>query len=130
MFLSICRSQLVKKQTILPQLRIEKLEKRVATIYKPAKTAMQSGMEGTRFWKIKFDTTEKFENPLIGWTSSNDPVQAVRLKFDSSDSAIEFCRKNEWHYEVVQPKQRTWKMKTYAENFKYSTGPLRQIKTK
>ena len=39
-------------------------------VYSPAKNAMQSGTFQTRYWKIAFDTQERWENPLMGWTSS------------------------------------------------------------
>ena len=120
---------LIKKEPLIPQ-PVEEVLKRTATIYKPAKTAMQSGLEQTRNWKLKFDVLGKFENPLIGWTSSADPVQALRMKFDSKSSAIKFCERNGWNYKVQEPLQREWKLKSYAENYKHSTGPLRIAKTK
>eukprot|EP00834_Sanchytrium_tribonematis_P001570 NODE_39_length_35218_cov_0.479655.p33 type:complete len:146 gc:universal NODE_39_length_35218_cov_0.479655:22921-23358(+) len=122
-------TQLIKKQPSIPQPTGEIL-KRTAIIFKPAKTAMQSGIENTKYWRLKFDTQEKTENPLIGWTSSSDPIQALRLKFNTEDEAVQFCIKNGWDYQVSFPKTRKWKMKAYADNFKYSFGPLRQIKTK
>eukprot|EP00835_Amoeboradix_gromovi_P006388 NODE_739_length_4684_cov_0.601091.p3 type:complete len:131 gc:universal NODE_739_length_4684_cov_0.601091:1811-1419(-) len=120
---------LVNREPIIPQPGIELL-KRTALIYRPTKSAMQSGSEGTSNWRIKWDTEDTFENPLMGWNSSVDPLQAMRIKFESKDKAKSFCEKNGWNYEVQEPKEKKWKMKSYADNFKHSFGPLRQIKTK
>ena len=37
-----------------------------AKIYKPAKTAMQSGMRNTKNWILEFDSMNKTTNPLTG----------------------------------------------------------------
>jgi hypothetical protein len=42
---------------------------RIARIYVPAKNAMQSGNWNTREWRLEFDSQERWENPLMGWTS-------------------------------------------------------------
>lgn len=39
-------------------------------IYKPAKNAMQSGTFDTQKWKLDFENRERWENPLMGWTST------------------------------------------------------------
>ncbi len=38
--------------------------------YSPAKNAMQSGTYQTRYWKIEFETADRWENPVMGWISS------------------------------------------------------------
>ena len=127
------QSSLIKitkeQQPLVPQPS-DQIFKRVAIVYKPAKNAMQSGNEGSREWRLKFNITEKFENPLIGWTSSTDALQALRMKFETKERAVQFCEKNGWEVRIMEPKLRMWKMKTYADNFKHSYGPLRQAKTK
>jgi len=39
-------------------------------IYKPAKNAMQSGTNDTHKWKLDYENQERWENPLMGWTST------------------------------------------------------------
>merc|ERR1712128_402443 len=51
----------------------ERLERQVR-IYKPAKNAMQSGTAGIKRWKIEFDNQQRWENHLMGWSSTADPV--------------------------------------------------------
>ena len=48
----------------------EHIKTRRVRIYQPAKNAMQSGTSNTKLWQIEFETRERWENPLIGWTSS------------------------------------------------------------
>jgi NADH dehydrogenase (ubiquinone) Fe-S protein 4 len=48
----------------------ENLKLRTARIYRPAKTAMQSGLDNTRFWKMDWNADARWENPLMGWVSS------------------------------------------------------------
>lgn len=79
------------------------LTDRRAHIYRPAKTAMQSGKQGQNQWFLNFDTCEKWKNPLIGYTSrfflsflvtfSGDPVQSLRLSFDTQEEAETFAIK-------------------------------------
>jgi NADH dehydrogenase (ubiquinone) Fe-S protein 4 len=47
----------------------EELKYHSVRIYKPAKTTMQSGTNANKLWRIDFDTTKKWHNPLMGWAS-------------------------------------------------------------
>ena len=56
----------------------------VARIFKPAKTAMQSGEGRTKEWVLEFAPASPREiEPLMGWTSSGDMRQQVQLRFDT-----------------------------------------------
>ena len=46
-------------------------------IYKPAKTAMQSGQRNTKEWVLETEPAPKEIDPLMGWTSSRDTMQQV-----------------------------------------------------
>lgn len=48
----------------------EHIKTRKVHIFVPAKTAMQSGSNSTKKWKMDFDTRERWENPLMGWAST------------------------------------------------------------
>ncbi|CAG8608268.1 10912_t:CDS:2, partial [Scutellospora calospora] len=72
------------------------LRHRTVRIYKRSKSAMQSGEFNTRHWRIDFDTLGSsggWENPLMGWTSSGDYVQALRMNFASKEDAMHFAEK-------------------------------------
>ena len=61
---------------------------RKAKIYKPSKTAMQSGMRNTRNWLLMFDSLNLGINPLTGWNTSKDTMSEVKLEFLSQDNGI------------------------------------------
>ena len=91
-----------------------------ARIFKPAKTAMQSGEARTKEWVLEFDAEAKREiDPLMGWTSSPDTQSQVRLEFASKDEAIAYAVRNGLAYTVVEPKPRQPVKKSYGENFKF-----------
>lgn len=48
----------------------EHIKDRFVRIYVPTKNAMQSGTHKTKKWKMEFDNRERWENPLMGWTST------------------------------------------------------------
>ncbi|KAI3382989.1 hypothetical protein SNEBB_010647 [Seison nebaliae] len=78
---------------------------RKATIYVPSKNPMQSGTYNCRKWKIQFDTKERWENPLMGWCSSADPLASldVTLEFQSLNDAKVYCERMNYPYEVKEP---------------------------
>ena len=88
-----------------------------AKIYKPSKTAMQSGMKKFDKWMIEFVTDDPGKNPLMGWESSSDTYSELNLEFKSKDLAVEYARKNNIDYEVIEPKERKITKKSYADNF-------------
>lgn len=91
-----------------------------ARIYKPAKTAMQSGTGKKDFWLLEFEqTAQKFVEPLMGWTGSSDTQQQLRLKFESAEKAAAYAESKGYEYEVIQPKPRKFIKKSYADNFKF-----------
>lgn len=108
----------------------EQISTRTVRIYKPAKTAMQSGIRQTKLWKIDFDVIEKWENPMMGWTTSADPLQAMQIKFESKEDAMAYCSRQGWQYVVDEPNETLLKKKSYADNFVYSHGKLKMVRTK
>ena len=67
----------------------------LARIYKPAKTAMQSGRAKTQFWYLEFEqASARSVEPLMGWTSSSDMRQQVKLKFATKEDAIGYAERN------------------------------------
>ncbi|XP_052203402.1 NADH dehydrogenase [ubiquinone] iron-sulfur protein 4, mitochondrial-like isoform X2 [Diospyros lotus] len=75
--------------------------RRRVVIYSPARTATQQGSGKVGQWKINFLSTQKWENPLMGWTSTGDPyanVGEAGLSFDSEEAAKAFAEKHGWEY--------------------------------
>jgi ETC complex I subunit conserved region len=90
-----------------------------ARIFKPAKTAMQSGAR-TRKWVLAYEpATRRQPDPLMGWTSAEDTLNEVQLHFDAKEDAVAFANKNRLDYTVVPPQLTTEKPKSYADNFRY-----------
>lgn len=92
----------------------------LAKIHRPAKTAMQSGRAKSDRWALDFAATEADRiDPLMGWTSSGDMNQQVRLFFDTKDEAIAYAQRQGLTFEVVETKERKRVIKSYAQNFDY-----------
>ncbi len=91
-----------------------------ARIYKPAKTAMQSGLARTREWVLEHEPEAAREvDPLMGWTSSRDMRQQVRLTFETKEEAIAYAERNGLAYTLEEPQARKAVRKAYADNFKF-----------
>ena len=88
-----------------------------AKIYKPSKTAMQSGIKKYDKWILEFITKQTSINPLMGWESSDDTLSELNLQFSSKELAIEYAKKNKIDYEIIEPKKRKILKKSYADNF-------------
>ena len=89
-------------------------------IFKPAKTAMQSGQANTHEWVLEAEPSRKEIDPLMGWTSSRNTMQQVRLFFPTLDEAKAHAEKNGWQYTVEMPHSRPVRPKAYADNFAYT----------
>tara|TARA_B100000029_G_scaffold493818_1_gene556776 strand:- start:406 stop:690 length:285 start_codon:yes stop_codon:yes gene_type:complete len=88
-----------------------------AKIYIPTKTAMQSGKGKTKKWVLEFETLDPTINPLMGWESSNDTLGEVKLEFSSKERAIEYAKKNNIKFKLIEPRIRDFVIKSYEENF-------------
>ena len=88
-----------------------------AKIYKPTKTAMQSGLGKNDKWIIEYITKNPGINPLMGWESSTDTLSELRLEFSTKESAIDYAKKNKIIFEIIEPKQRKILKKSYSDNF-------------
>jgi len=92
----------------------------LARIFKPAKTAMQSGESRTKDWVLEFAPASARElDPLMGWTSSRDMRQQVQLSFDTKEEAVAYAEREGLPYRVYEPKPRRIIRRAYADNFKY-----------
>ena len=88
-----------------------------AKIYKPSKTAMQSGVRNTKKWILEFDTLNTGINPLMGWVTSNDTMSEVKLEFSTKEQAINYARINNIDYYIIEPQKRKMIKKSYSDNF-------------
>ena len=91
-----------------------------ARIYRPAKTAMQSGRAGTEKWVLEYAPSARREaDPLMGWTSSDDTRRQLRLRFSTMEEAVAYAEREGIPFMVEQPHERKLQPKAYADNFKF-----------
>jgi hypothetical protein len=91
----------------------------VARIYKPAKTAMQSGTAKTHYWVLEHEPSSAREiDPLMGWTSSGDMNTQVTLRFETRDEAVAYAEKHKIPYQVFDEQLRAARPKSYSDNFR------------
>ncbi|MEM1381983.1 MAG: ETC complex I subunit, partial [Pseudomonadota bacterium] len=90
----------------------------VARIFKPARTAMQSGTRNTKEWRLEFvSSAAPGVEPLMGWTSSADTTRQVKLDFPTKEDAIRYAQRNAIPFEVEGEKTANEKKIAYADNF-------------
>ena len=90
-----------------------------ARIYQPCQTVMQQGKAKTRHWRLEFEqTAPRTQDPLMGWTSSSDMRQQLRLGFETRDEAIAYAIRNGIAYRVIEPQRPRARKKSYAQNFR------------
>jgi hypothetical protein len=94
----------------------------LARIYRPTKNAMQSGRGGrSRKWLLEYEPASRRDpDPLMGWSSAQDTLNQVQLRFDTLEEAVAFAKKHDLDYALIEPHARTAKSKSYADNFSYN----------
>jgi hypothetical protein len=91
-----------------------------ARIYKPARSAMQSGRANTKEWVLDYEPEQPRNiEPLMGWTSSGDMKQEVHLSFDTKEEAIAFCERESIPYQVFENNPPVRQHMSYSDNFAY-----------
>ncbi|WP_343314000.1 ETC complex I subunit [Brucella sp. BE17] len=92
----------------------------VARIYRPAKTAMQSGKAKTDQWILEFEpeSPRKVE-PLMGYTSSGDMRSQIRLFFDGKEEAVAYATRNTIPYRLFEPHEQKRRQVSYSDNFRF-----------
>jgi hypothetical protein len=91
-----------------------------ARIYKPTRTAMQSGSAQTKDWVLEYEPEAPREiDPLMGWTSSRDMRSQVRLVFQSKEEAVAYAERNGIPYRLAEHQPRAAVGKSYSDNFRF-----------
>ncbi len=92
----------------------------VARIYRPAKTAMQSGKAKTQRWVLDYEPeVPRSVEPLMGYTSSSDMKQQIRMYFDSKEDAVAYAKRSKIPFRVEEPRERAVRGASYSDNFKF-----------
>ena len=53
----------------------------------------------------------------MGWMSSRDTLSEIKLKFATKEQAVNYAKKNNIDYYIIEPQKRKIIKKTYADNF-------------
>jgi ETC complex I subunit-like protein len=89
-----------------------------ARIYKPAKTAMQSGQAKTKEWVLDYEPEEpRVVESLMGWTTSGDMKSQIRLHFATKEEAVAYAQRHGIPYQVQEGKSAPRRGLSYADNF-------------
>lgn len=91
-----------------------------AKIYKPAKSAAQSGRANTALWVLEYEQeTPRRPEAVMGWTSAGDTLNQVRMRFSSKDAAVAFAESRGFDVTLNEEHARKIKPRSYLDNFKY-----------
>ena len=92
----------------------------LARIYRPAKTAMQSGKGKAKDWILEFvPASARRPDPLMGWASSNDTNRQVKLSFETREEAVAYAEKHGIAFRLFEPHEPKMIIKAYADNFAF-----------
>jgi hypothetical protein len=92
-----------------------------ARIYKPGRAPNQSGLARTKHWLLVFEQDRPREiEPLMGWTSSGDTRQQVKLWFDTKEEAVAYAEREGIAYRVEEPQEVKRRTISYSDNFKFN----------
>lgn len=90
-----------------------------ARIYRPARNAMQSGKGKSKQWVLVHEPAAPREiDPLMGYTTSTDTRQQIKLSFDTLELAEAYAQKNGIAYSVQPAHDPTPKRVSYPDNFR------------
>jgi len=89
-------------------------------IYRPAKSAMQSGTAASRQWVLEYESeSPKAIDPLMGWIGSADMMGQVKLCFATREAALAYAKRQGLEARIEEPRSRAPIIKNYADNFRY-----------
>jgi hypothetical protein len=92
----------------------------LARIFRPSKTAMQSGKAKTQQWVLEFGpAAPRLPDPLMGWTQTTDTDGLIRLSFDTQAEAVAYATRRGIAFEVLETPEVKRVIKAYADNFAF-----------
>ena len=80
----------------------------LARIFRPSKTAMQSGKGKTLEWVLEFEPQDaRRQDPLMGWTQTGDTESSqVRLSFETKEEAVRYADQHgKWRLKTFDRKK-------------------------
>jgi ETC complex I subunit conserved region len=85
----------------------------------PHRVATQQGRgSATQLWRVQFEKMaggeDRWTNPLMGWTSTSDPLSTLGMTFPTKDAAIEYANRNGYAFNVFEPEAETQAVRNIA----------------
>ena len=81
---------------------------------------MQSGNARTKEWVLDYEPEQPRQiEPLMGWTSSGDMRQQVRLRFETEQEAIAYAESHGIPYQLSESKPTARRGMSYSDNFAF-----------
>jgi ETC complex I subunit conserved region len=92
----------------------------LARIFRPSKTAMQSGKGKSTGWVLEFEPSDaRRPDPLMGWTLTADTEGQVSLSFETKEEAVRYADQHGIAFQVIDPHPAKRIIKAYADNFAF-----------
>ena len=91
---------------------------KIARIYIPTKTAMQSGNKNNNRWVLEYPGISNSKDYLMNWNSTGNTKKQVKIFFKSKNEAINYANRNKIEFRLIEPKSRRMVIKSDADNFK------------
>ncbi len=91
----------------------------IAVIYQKSKCSNQSGICGKNDWFLKFSSSEnhKKKSNIMNWLGSDNMDEQININFSSKELAINYAKKHNINYEIIEINQTKRRHKSYASNF-------------
>lgn len=92
---------------------------RTVVISQKCQAATTSSSHASKAWRLGWKTEERWTNPLMGWTSTGDPLSNAEMKFETAEQAEAFATKMGWNFETERPiaRDKRYGTNTYSHNF-------------
>lgn len=79
----------------------------MAIIRQRSRTPGRAGLRALARWYIEFEPwAPRKKEPLMGWTSSQDPYSNIVLEFPDLTSAVSFAESNGWRYSIIDQPEK------------------------
>jgi hypothetical protein len=88
-------------------------------IYQPSRATTQSGFGKTLYWILEHEpATPRRPESLMGWTSSGDSLNQIRMRFTSSEQAVAYAESQGLAYTIQKPAIRRVQPRSYTDRFR------------
>jgi len=111
-----------QEKSTLSGLPVERLNRNV-TISFVGRPPNQNTYENVEFWRLSYNTSDRWVNPVMGWVASDDPIAKNYIKFRTLEDAKAYCQELGLNANVSdmthETSQRPTAVSSYEMNFAY-----------